>query len=307
MEVSPMFQFMDIVTLRAVFEARGSGILPKYLGSTIRGILGHCIREFVCDKLQTKCFRCPQQKNCLYVSCFCSTGGAAGAVNPYVIYVHTQGKTEWKTGEVCVFDLTLFGKVAQQAGIYLDALQEAQNKEWGSSKIPFQLLQISDPITKRLIYTQGKLWLRNITPSPFSVQERQADMAMLTFDTPLRVVSGKELVEGLPFVTLVQFLTRRFSLMAKAFTDHTLEWNEKEMLQAAAKVQVVHQNWRKIPFGRYSINQKNNYLELPAQSGWILYEGELSSFTGLLEAGRLLHIGKDSTIGFGHYDIVYNK
>ena len=51
-----MFEYLKVTTLEAVFTARGAGRLPEYLGSTIRGILGHCFRDFVCDMRATKCF-----------------------------------------------------------------------------------------------------------------------------------------------------------------------------------------------------------------------------------------------------------
>lgn len=46
-------------------------------------------------------------------------------------------------------------------------------------------------------------------------------------------------------------------------------------------------------------------LELPAQIGWVMYEGDLSGFIPYLEAGQYLHVGKNTTIGFGHYHIFY--
>lgn len=80
-----MFDFMKIVTLQARYECVQGGTLPAYLGSTIRGILGHCIHEFFCRRRNVKCFLCEDRETCLYAQSFSNTGGEAGAVNPYTM------------------------------------------------------------------------------------------------------------------------------------------------------------------------------------------------------------------------------
>lgn len=302
-----MFEFMKILTLRASYECLENGLLPPYLGSTIRGILGHCIREFYCHNNSEKCFLCEERENCPYVQCFSNTGGKAGAVNPYTIYVHGQEKEKWGKGEHCVFDITLFGKGTEYAGIYLDALLAAEQKGWGAGRLLFKLEQVVDPDSERLIYARGKSWIRNLSPRQFSIEERDARYAYLVFDTPLRVVSGGKLYSKLPFDMLIQFLTRRISLLTMAYTDVCLEWNLEEMLNQGAAIKTVDECWEEIPFSRYSINQKDGKLELPSKKGWILYEGDISRFVPILELGKRLRIGKSATIGFGHYEIFYDK
>lgn len=302
-----MFEFMKTLTLRARFECMEAGSLPEYLGSTIRGIMGHCIREFYCQRRNQKCFLCGERENCLYVQCFSNTGGEAGAVNPYTIYVHGQGKERWKRGDHCVFDITLFGKGAEQAGIYLDAMLAAEQKGWGAERIPFKLVQVIEPDSGKLIYAGGKSWIRNLNPKVLSIKERNASYASLIFDTPLRVVSGGELFQNLPFEVLIQFLIRRISLLTTKYTDAGLDWDTEEMLLKAAKIKTIDEEWKEVPFTRYSMNSQGGKLELPSRTGWVLYEGDLSRFVPVLEVGRYLRVGKGATIGFGHYDIFYDK
>lgn len=127
------------------------------------------------------------------------------------------------------------------------------------------------------------------------------------FDTPLRIVSGDKLFDKLPFDTFIQFLIRRISLLTKAYTDFQLEWKEEELLNQARKIKTLDEYWREVPFIRYSMNQKDGKLKLSSRTGWILYEGDLSGFVPILEAGKYLRVGKGATIGFGHYDISYDK
>ena len=302
-----MFEFINILTLRATYECQEEGRLPSYLGSTIRGILGHCIRDFCCEYPAKRCFQCEKKKGCLYVQCFSNTGGEAGAVNPYVLYVHGEGRERWKKGDLCVFDLTLLGRGGERAGVYLDALLAAEQKGWGAARLSFRLMQVIDSGSGKVIYAGGKSWIRNLSPRPLHTAGRNASYASLFFDTPLRIVSGDKLFDKLPFETFMQFLIRRISLLTKAYTDYQLEWNEEELLNKARKIKTLDEYWREIPFTRYSMNQEEGKLKLPSRTGWVLYEGDLSSFVPILEAGKFLRVGKGATIGFGHYEISYDK
>ena len=293
--------------MRATYECQEEGRLPSYLGSTIRGILGHCIRDFCCDFPDKRCFQCEKKDNCLYVQCFSNTGGEAGAVNPYVLYVHGEGRERWKKGDLCVFDLTLLGSGTERAGIYLDALQAAEKRGWGAARLSFRLMQVIDSDSGNVIYAGGKCWFRNLSPKPLQTTGRNASYASLFFDTPLRIVSGDKLFDKLPFDTFIQFLIRRISLLTKAYTDFQLEWKEEELLNQARKIKTLDEYWREVPFIRYSMNQKDGKLKLSSRTGWILYEGDLSGFVPILEAGKYLRVGKGATIGFGHYDISYDK
>ena len=107
----------------------------------------------------------------------------------------------------------------------------AEQKGWGAERIPFRLVHVTDQDSGRLIYAGGKSWIRNLIPRAVSVKERNAAYACLVFDTPLRVVSGNKLFQKLPFDMVIQFLTRRISLMTARYTDFNLEWDIEEMMR----------------------------------------------------------------------------
>ena len=302
-----MQDFMKVITLRAVYEACSEGQLPQYLGSTVRGILGHCIREFVCDIPHLRCFKCDKRQQCLYVRCFSNTGGQVGAVNPFVLNVHTQGKTEWRRGDLCTFDLTLFGTMESLAHIYMDALLDMERKGWGAQRLTFKLVSVTEPDTGCVIYAGGKTWLRNLQPHPMKLEERKAGAALIRFDTPLRIVSGGELVHDLTFDILCRFLYKRLERLAHEYWEMELPWNEDELMERASGINRYVQNWKEIEFSRYSMNQMDNRVELPSRMGEVLYEGELTGFTTFLQAGAYVHIGKGATIGFGHYEAAFDR
>lgn len=301
-----MLEHVQILTLRATFAATGEGRLPPYLGSTIRGLLGHCIRDFVCPHPQVKCHMCKISKNCDYAQNFCSPGNDAGAVNPFVIKALTKDKIDWNPLDTCQFDITLIGRSSEQAGLFIDALQEMQSRGWGASRIPFELQQITDPIHNTLIWNNGKVWMRNCQPQPLICESRRARAVLVCFQSPVRILKSRKLQHKLSFADVIQSASRRISLLSHAYTGKLLQWDEDMMLADAQNIKTAAESWKPVDFSRYSMTHHGK-LELPAIIGWARYEGDLTPFTPILAAGECLHVGKNATIGFGNYQLSYDQ
>lgn len=301
-------EHIQVLRWRVSFSAQAEGQLPPYLGSTLRGVMGHAMRDFVCTQPTLRCYLCKQKTSCAYAQCFCSPGNEAGAVNPFVLHPLAQGKTQWAPGEHCNFDLILIGNIVGQAGFFLDALQAMPKYGWGAARVPFRLESIVSLPEQRLICHRGRLWLRNVQPKPLYAENRgAASAALVKFETPVRILVGRELCRSLPFDVLVQSLSRRVALLSQAYTDKLVEWDEAALLDSARDVKTAEEAWRFVDFTRYSMNRNSRKLPLPAIEGQALYEGDLTPFIPLLEAGRILHVGKNSTIGFGRYSVAYER
>lgn len=297
---------MEILTLRATFTSESKGTLPDYLGSTLRGVLGHCMRSFVCEYPGLRCHLCRLAADCTYAQNFCSPGNEAGAVNPFVLRSLTRGKSEWNPGDHCELELTLIGQTVRQAGLFLDALQEMGRKGWGVSRLPFHLEQVTDPVSQTLVWNRGRTWIRNCKARPLRCEQRPAGTVVVRFDTPVRFMKSGKLCHSLSFSDLIRSISRRITLLSHAYTDERLSWNEEAMLEAADRVVTAEAAWRDVDFSRYSMT-RGGKLELAAIEGWARYEGDLTPFTPLLAAGEILHAGKNATIGFGHFQVSYDR
>lgn len=203
---------MKTLTLRVFMVAEQSGELPPYLGSTIRGVLGHCMREFVCIAPGVRCHLCEHASNCGYAKFFCSPGNVAGAVNPFVIHVPTRDKAQWQVGDSLVFEITLIGETANSVGYYMDGLHAMGQRGLGVRRLRFKLEQVIEPISGALVWSGGKSWLRNLNPVQISNSTRIAKGACIRFDTPTRVLLQRNLCRNLSFYNIVQSLTRRIAL-----------------------------------------------------------------------------------------------
>lgn len=301
-----MFSHIKWVTLRATFMAQRDGQLPPYLGSTVRGLLGHSLRKMVCPTPKVKCFTCELAATCDYANYFVSPKNAAGSVNPFVLHVRTKGKTTWQKGDICEFDITLLGDTAR-SGVMLmtQAIQQIENLGWGAARIPFQLIKIADATTNRIIWCENHLWLKNVQLHDLHCEEKSTSFVFLHFPAPLRLQKSKKLLTAPSFEDIIRAITRRVSLISHAYAGYKLDWDNEAMLSEARKVSVINSDWEQTTFKRYSMNQKNNTLEVDTITGWVCYEGDITPFTPILEAGRLLHIGRNPTHGFGYYTINY--
>ncbi|MET3504104.1 CRISPR system precrRNA processing endoribonuclease RAMP protein Cas6 [Halalkalibacter oceani] len=301
-----MFEHLKVTTLRASFEAEKSGRLPQFLGSAIRGVLGHSIRSFVCPTPKLKCFLCSVSNECGYATHFNSVGNEGGAVNPFVLRVITPQKTIWNKGDRLTFDITLIGQASSNPSLFLDAFQDMEQRGLGKQRLPFRLREISDPVEKKIIWKDGKWSLRHIQQSALMCKERETHSVYIRFQSPVRIQVSKRTLYSLSFVDIIRSLSRRLTLLTQAYSDYELNWNEEVMLAAAADIQTESQSWKLNDFKRYSMNHKDK-LHLPGIEGWAHFKGNITPFTPLLEAGTQIHLGKNTTHGFGHYSIDFNE
>lgn len=299
-----LFEHIELLTVRAFFSAKEEGKLPLYLGSTLRGILGHNMRQFVCTRPRLQCHLCEISADCAYAHSFNSPGNEAGAVNPFVLYAPARDNELWQIGDTCSFDITIIGNATRLSGFYLDGLLAMSERGWGASRLKFSILQIANPISGSLVWSGGRTWLRNLQSEPLIIEQRPTSSVLIRFNTPTRILVKRVLRRRLTFADLIQSISRRIALLSHAYTGRLIEWDEAALLEQAGKIRTVEESWKFVDFERYSMTYDRK-LSLPAIEGWARYEGDITPFTPLLEAGRRLHVGKNTTHGFGHYEVFY--
>ena len=300
-----MFSHMNRVTLRVTYEAQGDGKLPPYLGSTIRGLIGHSLRRMVCFTPKVKCFTCELAESCAYANYFASPGNRAGSVNPFVLLPVTSHRTLWRKGDLCEFEITLFGKASREISLIVQMFKQVERFGWGAVRMPFKLLKIANSMNGKIVWYNDELYLNNAMSQPITVIGNEATMVFMNFPTPLRLEKSKKLIEKPSFENMIQAIARRAALLSHAYEEIQMEWDYDDMLKEARKVKIVDAYWEKNSFRRFSMNQKNREMVKDTLTGWVCFEGELTPFTPLLEVGKLIHIGRNATHGFGAYTSEY--
>lgn len=295
---------LKALKLRAVFRAEEDGELPPYLGSMIRGVLGHAMRNIVCIAPNVHCHLCKFAPSCDYATYFNSPGTLAGSVKPYVIYVPVQDKMNWQKGDLLSFDITFFGNTTTAAKYYVTGLLNMENYGWGANRLKFSLQKIVNLFDDTLVWSNGKIWIHHLQPCLPYTEGRVSNSVFLQFNSPTRVLVKRKLLNHLNFDHVIRAIMTRIKLLLHAYEGVVLEWNEDAILADARKIETVDEQWEFIDFKRYSYTY-NRKLSLPSITGYARYEGDITPFTPLLEIGKLIQIGKNTTHGFGNYSLYY--
>lgn len=298
---------LKMIKLRVIFRAEEKGQLPPYLGSTIRGILGHSMRQLVCIAPSTPCHQCPYATDCDYATFFNPPGSFAGSVKPYVIYVPLRNKTEWQRGDLLPFEITFFGHAIQAADYYLAGILGMEDFGWGAQRLKFSLQQITNTYDNTLIWSGGDVFFHHLNPFTLSDLNKivyNPRGVFLRFNSPTRILIRRTLVKKIHFEHIIRAILIRLNLLLHAFVGVQVKWNEEAILEEAKCIEVIEENWKFVNFKRYSFSYDRK-LRLPSVIGYARFTGNLEPFTTFLEMGKFVHIGKNATHGFGNYHLYY--
>lgn len=126
----------------------------------------------------------------------------------------------------------------------------------------------------------------------------------MRFNSPTRVIMKQKLQRELNFEQIIQSILTRITLVFHAYGGVKIDFDEERLLQKAQEVETIEKEWQFVDFKRYSITY-NRKLGLPAIEGYARFKGDITPFTPLLEIGQVLQIGKNTTHGFGNYQLYY--
>jgi hypothetical protein len=295
----------------------GRHTLPRYLGSTIRGVFAGSFRRLVCVTRAPVCAGCVLFNRCSYPYLFETPVPPdlpetlqkrfQQAPRPYVLDVPFtyQGESSLELG------LVLVGRAIDFLPYVIYVLDMAGKEGIGSRRVPFRLLSVVDgsKTDSQVIFRADEQILREDFGALRLEEMHQAcdnrvRQVCLEFVTPLRVKKYggyQETGERITFATFMDLLLGR--LEALTFLHCSGEWAPGTRLrEAASQVTVVGKDLRPQRLERYA-NRHQQKLPLHGIVGTITFEGELAAFLPLLRIGEYLHIGAGTAFGLGQYKL----
>jgi len=269
------------------FAAKEPVPLPAYMGSALRGAMGHEFLRCCCNKPAPDCSECSHI--CVYPQFFSridrSKNPKDTLPNPYVFYHHGDGHRSDRLR----FSMTIFGNGIEHSDFVIQMIKSGCANGLTVKRIPFLLESVSD--CKCAIFVDTGESAREVS---------------LCFDTPLQIrTSGAGVVWSLSFEVLMRNIIRRMRMLGVAEIPVA---QESDLLRKANDIAVISNSLKPYYMERYS-NRKKARLSLSGLTGTVTFSGELSEFMPFLRAGELLHVGKACPMGLGHYSIsaVFNK
>lgn len=311
--VAPLHR-LEALRLSCWLEAQTSARLPGYLGSTLRGALGHALKRTVCTRNMAPCQGCHLLPECVYPALFESPhAGGEQAIrrlrdipHPYVIEPPPWRREPWRPGERLEFGLVLLGDCIARLPYWVFAVRALGEGGLGKEAHPFWLAEVRG-LGGEGVYSgaTGRLERHPRTARALpAVETAQSDgVCRIRFLTPTRVTVNNRLDRELAPVNLVAALARRAELMLHFHARVPLaDLRLRALRDAAAGIRVVDSRLAFTDWQRYS-NRQKQAIKMGGMTGRVVWRNVPPEIHALLRAGEYLHVGKGAVMGMGRYTI----
>ncbi len=293
--------------------------LPGFKGATMRGAFGVALKRAVCVTRQAECASCMLATTCLFPQLFDFSTDAtdvihAGRRTPpraFVIEPPTSAQHRYEPGEQIVFGLVLFGTMIEKLPYFVFALAQLEIKGIGRRHARFRLTSVQEqlpagatrellqPATQKLIAPTATLNAAQWIDFAAARRRRKISLQLLT---PVRIKAQRQLHADLSFATFWIALHRRIHDLYTFHAVRPLQIEWQPYFDLASQVTVADADVHWYEFERMSRRQQVP-MTLGGLLGTISFSGPLSHFMPWLQLGEILHVGKNTTFGFGKYVI----
>lgn len=297
--------------------------LPAYAGALLRGQFGASLRRVACMTGAESCTGCPLRSTCAYTAIFESPAPDEHAMqkfshvpNPYVLEPPADGARRLNPGETLEFGLVLVGKAIEHLplitfclrrtldrgfgesnGIGRGELQEVawQSRVSGPGVSPAEWIVLWEPSVKAMLSHPAQ------SAAPLSLASTSLRLRLLT---PLRLQhNGRPL--GPSELTPRKFiadLLRRVTLLGEFHGDLVPAIEDPQALVQLASTLHHEAELHWFDWSRYSSRQKQE-MSLGGVLGEWRWHGDLAPLLPYLWLGQWLHVGKNATMGLGHFTL----
>jgi hypothetical protein len=284
--------FLRCLPMRVTLVSGQRAALPEYLGSTLRGVVGHAARG---DR---------NAYDNLYNS-KAARGGSQDIVNPYIITPPPMRAAPYEEGEELTFMVSLLGDASKMAGPLVEALKKLRDYGLGASRYPFLLAKVTHEADRRVIWEDGVYYPSAAQGAALPWRElRDVRRVAVRTLTPLRIRRNGELIDQVDFPTVIRNITRRVEAIATRYGGWA-DTLEIERIQAlTADVSTVFSDLHMASLERLP-SQPKEKMNFQGLMGEVRFEGDITPFVPWLFAARTLHIGRNTTFGMGRVEVEF--
>lgn len=284
--------------------------LPVDKVSALRGGMGEMLLRMNCVRNRT-CEICDFESACIVQRImysrfvknpeFVTTGGSVG----YVLECEDQ-RNHFRSGESLDFNLILFGNTIVYFSQIVQAFHEMGIRIGiGKYHARFRLTGIRNtegcPILEGHSLNMDK-FVVHVLYDYIIFRKIHSDLSgrkkMILFDTPLTLKYQNEFLQEFKLDAIINAVRRRIYML------DCFEGIESDIYNGRSVVssKILHQEHQFVTVCRYS-SRKNRKMLLKGITGCALLTELSSEDICLLLAGELVHIGKNTSFGFGRYHI----
>jgi len=305
---------LNLARYRFTFRVTESIRLPDYAGSALRGIFGHALRQVSCVTKEKNCVDCPLVNQCPYSQIFephqiSHQGKAlkhlAYAPVPYIIEAPLTTTRIYQVGSFLSFDMVLMGAALEQLAIIILAWRRAFLRGIGAQEGKAELVKI-EKISGNycVVYTEEN---PIIVPHDFNLESsifNKHEDIHLHLLTPLRLQQKGKILSPRDMTASIflRQLIRRVTFQEQLNNPSTYPIEKiRELNDLADQVEddrrLVWRDWE-----RYSSRQKKA-MKLGGVVGHWYFKNVPVALLPFIYLGELLHVGKETSFGLGHYRV----
>ena len=300
------FLQVKYLKLHFIIEFTEDCRLPVQKASALRGGMGemllrvNCIRDRDCD-------RCEYEPECIVRRImyskmriqpdFMSSGDSVG----YVIDCEDY-REEFFAGDAISFDMILFGRMSVYFGQILQAFQMLGYYGIGKDHAHFQIVSVTNSKRDHILRDRDVL-MSNVIP--YSLEEyvlyrkkESVSAGKLVFHTPLSLKHNGDILREFDMEAILKATERRIYQLNCYEGIKT----ERQIVDGSVP-KILSQSHRAFSVRRYS-NRHDQKIRLDGICGEMEISGIDESIYELLLAAEIIHIGKNTSFGFGRMSVV---
>lgn len=282
---------------------------PKYKASALRGGMGEMLLRINCIR-DRECEKCDFESECLVQRImrskmeiqpeFMSAGDSVG----YVVECEDY-HTHFSAGDTMSFQVLLFGKTVVYFGQILDAFYRLGLYGIGKNHSKYDIISVTNT-KKKSILIGNDIHMDNYTTMTIRdyVVYRKRDLESggehsIKFQSPLSVKYKGVFIDHFDVEAVIEATKRRIYILDcfEGIICDTHSMYEGVIPKIAAE------EHHKVEVPRYS-NRKDEKMVLRGIEGMLSISEISEELLDILIAGELIHIGKNTSFGFGRYRIM---
>ena len=314
--------------LRFTVAFRDAYEVPRFKASAIRGGIGqmllgeYCIRDRLREENGNKCDKCDFLNECIvnrimYAPMDIEPKLVHGATSEGYIVECDNRNESVEAGEEMQITLVLFGKCIFYLSQYLSAMYRLGYAGLGREHAQFEVVAVKNSFNEDIL-SQGNIYkdkyvVRSLADyvgwrlGKLDLSSGQLELRLIT---PLSIKRNGDFIKELEAAELIKSLLRRIYIM-QCFegiaSEEETSFNDRceEQLEGI-RCEVRNSRFTEIP--RYS-QRKQDKIFLKGVTGNMIIDFGASlpekreHLAKLLVAGELLHVGSNTSFGFGKYRI----
>ncbi|MDH7487497.1 MAG: CRISPR system precrRNA processing endoribonuclease RAMP protein Cas6 [Anaerolineae bacterium] len=295
-----------------------SCVLPRHLGSTLRGGIALMLKRSVCFHPEiTYCRQCALRQKCVYPAILepapppesKALSTHQDVPQPFVLHLPRHWQRQYEPGDELSFGMTLVGDPLRYLPYVIAAVEHLGRSGLGRDRSRYRLEKVTaqqpsseEPLP---VYEAGLMYNTQPTFSAQVLQEQPGEVDHLTlrFLTPTRLKHNGRYMDRPDFHVVFRALLRRVSSLAYFHCGQRWETDYRGWIEKAKEVRTVAERANWVDWERYSTRQQRS-MNLGGVVGEMTYAGELGPFMPLLALGQYVHVGKACAFGNGQYVMV---